>query len=316
MNNSRIRIPKVEPSEWKKAEVKALLLYSGGLDSILAAKILENQGINVTALTFTSYFFGAKQAKESLPRRSAGARENSMKLRVENFSDAHFEIVKKPRFGRGAGMNPCIDCHLLMLEFAKKIAERENFDIIATGEVLGQRPMSQNIEALKLIEREAGLVGKILRPLSAKVLPETEYEKTGIVKREDLPAISGRSRKEQIALAKKLGVKYFPAPAGGCILTDKEYSKKLRELFAKVKNIKESDLALLRIGRHFWTDDVRIILGRNHGENIFLENMKEKDDALIVPDHPGPSALVRGKRDPKAIEEAKEKIKKYSKKKK
>jgi len=134
----------------KKKKIKALVLFSGGLDSILAAKILERQGISVTVLTFVGYFFGVQQAKKS-------ARENKIKLRIEDFSDEHCKIVRKPRFGRGAGMNPCIDCHLLMLREAKKIAAREKFDIIATGEVLGQRPMSQNREALKLIEREAGL---------------------------------------------------------------------------------------------------------------------------------------------------------------
>ncbi len=140
-----------------KPKKRALLLFSGGLDSILAAKILEKQGIEVTALTFVSCFFGAAQAKKS-------ARENKIRLRVADISEKHFQIVKKPRFGRGVGMNPCIDCHLLMLKAAKKIAEREKFDIITTGEVLGQRPMSQNAKALELIEREAGLAGKILRP--------------------------------------------------------------------------------------------------------------------------------------------------------
>ena len=133
-------------------------------------------------------------------------------------------------------MNPCIDCHLLMLKEAKKIAREAKYDFVATGEVLGQRPMSQNIRALELIEKKANLEGKILRPLSAKALPETEMEKSGMVDREKLLGISGRSRKEQMALAKKYGVKYYPTPAGGCILTDSEYSKKLRELDGKNKN--------------------------------------------------------------------------------
>ncbi|OGI27111.1 MAG: hypothetical protein A2359_02515 [Candidatus Moranbacteria bacterium RIFOXYB1_FULL_43_19] len=291
----------------KKKKIKALLLFSGGLDSILAAKILARQGIRVTAFTLTSHFFDAGQAKKS-------AEENNIQLVTKDFSKKHLEIVKNPCYGRGVGMNPCVDCHLLMIGEAKKIAAREKYNFIATGEVLGQRPMSQNFEALKIIEREAGLVGKILRPLSAKVLPETEMEKSGMVDRRKLIGISGRSRKEQIGLAKKYGIKNYPSPAGGCILTDKEYSRKLLDLLEKVKNIKSSDLALLRIGRHFWNGPAKIILGRDHEENLALKKMAEKGDILLeLKDLPGPLALVRGK-NKKMIELAKEKILKYSKK--
>jgi len=302
----------------KKVESpKALLLFSGGLDSILAAKILEEQGIGVVALTFVSFFFDSMQAEKS-------ARENKIKLITKDFSEAHFEVIKKPKYGRGAGMNPCVDCHLLMLIQAKKIAQKESFDIIATGEVLGQRPMSQNSRALELIEKKADLVGKILRPLSAKVLPETEMEKSGIVDREKLLGISGRSRKEQLELAKKYKIKYFPSPAGGCILTDKEYSKKLQELLEKNKKIKSSDLQLLRIGRHFWEGETKIILGRNHEENLALKKIAEKSlparsaaeegDVLVEPeDVPGPTALVRGKKDKAVLDYTKKLLLKYTK---
>lgn len=321
-------------------KVKALLLFSGGLDSILAAKILEKQGINVTALTFVSYFFDAEQAKKS-------AKVNNVKLITEDISKRHFNIVKNPCYGYGAGMNPCIDCHLLMIKEAKKLVKSGKYDFLATGEVLGQRPMSQNREALKLIEKKAGLTGKILRPLSARVLPETEYEEKGIVSRDKLCGFSGRSRKGQIELAKKFGIKYYPTPAGGCILTDKEYSKKLKDLLKKIKKIKPSDIALLRLGRHFWTRPVRksnvleiknvslkdkrskkiaepklsnevgftlIILGRNHEENLALKKLAEKGDMLLeLKNVPGPLALVRGK-NKEAIKLAKNKIKKYAKK--
>lgn len=302
--------------------MKALVLFSGGLDSILAVKILARQGIKATALTFTGYFFGAEEAKRS-------AEKNGIKLRTENFAEAHLKIIRNPKFGRGAGMNPCIDCHLLMLKAAKCIMKKDKYDFLATGEVLGQRPMSQNARALKLIEREAGLEEKILRPLSAKVLPETEMEKTGLVDREKLLGISGRGRKDQIELAKKFGIKNYPTPAGGCILTDKEYSKKLRELMAKVKNIKPSDIALLRLGRHFWARPVRksespepepssrvkIILGRNHEENLKLKKIAEKGDILVEPkDIPGPTALVRGKRNKDVLDFAKKLMLRYAKK--
>jgi len=292
----------------RKSRVRALLLFSGGLDSILAVKVLEKQRIDVTALTFVSYFFDAGQAKKS-------ARENKIKLRVEDISDEHFKIVKNPCFGWGVGMNPCIDCHLLMLKVAKKIAAKENFDLVATGEVLGQRPMSQNREALKLIERETGLVGKILRPLSAKVLPETKMEKGRLVSSEKLYGFSGRSRKGQMALAKKFGIKNYPSPAGGCILTDKEYSKKLRELIGKMKIVKDSDLKLLRLGRHFWSGNAKIVLGRNHEENLKLKKLAEKGNILVEPKNfPGPTAILRGKIRKKEIEAAKEKILQYTKK--
>jgi len=289
-------------------KVRALLLFSGGLDSLLAAKVLKEQGIEVTALTFVSYFFNAQQAKKS-------AKENGLNLILKDFSKKHFQIVKNPHFGYGAGINPCLDCHLLMLKEAKKIAEKEKFDILATGEVLGQRPLSQNTRALRIIEQEAGLVGKILRPLSAKVLPETEMEKKGLVNREKLLGFQGRSRKSQLALAQKYGLKNYPTPAGGCILTDKEYAKKLRELLKNVKKPKPSDLELLRIGRHFWAEKTHFILGRNHEENLKLKKLAESGDILMEPkDIPGPTALIRGKKDRKVPEEAKKLLLKYTKK--
>lgn len=289
----------------KKA--KALVLFSGGLDSILATKVLEKQGIEVTALTYVSYFFGAEQAKKS-------ARENGIKLVIRDISVAHFEVVRNPLFGRGAGMNPCVDCHLLMLKEAKKIAREGKFDFLATGEVLGQRPMSQNERALDLIEKKANLKGRILRPLSAKALPPTEMEKSGAVDREKLLGISGRSRKEQMALAEKMGVTHYPTPAGGCILTESEYSKKLRELLTKIKNVKKGDIDLLRLGRHFWAGKTRIVLGRNHEENLALKKLAEKSDVLVEPkDIPGPTALVRGRRGKTVLDAVQKLILKYTK---
>jgi tRNA-uridine 2-sulfurtransferase len=292
-----------------KSAIRALVLFSGGLDSILAVKVLEKQGIIVSALTFTSYFFDSAQAEKS-------ARENKIKLIVQEISKNHLRIVRNPRYGHGSGMNPCIDCHLLMLKVAKMIAEKNNYSIVATGEVLGQRPMSQNIRALKLIEKKAKLEGRILRPLSAKSLPETEMEKKGLVERNNLFGISGRSRKEQLDLAKKFLIKYFPTPAGGCILTDKEYSRKLCEILEKVKKPKPSDFELLRAGRHFWNGNTtKIILGRNHEENLKLKNIAEKNDVIVEPKNfPGPTALLRGKINENIIKKAKEKILEYCKK--
>lgn len=287
---------------------RTLLLFSGGLDSILAAKVLEEQGFDVTALTFVSYFFDAEAA-----RKSAGS--NDIDLVIRDISELHVRVVKNPLFGRGAAMNPCIDCHLLMLKVAKKIAREGKFDFIATGEVVGQRPMSQNQRALDLIEKKANLEGRILRPLSALVLAQTEMEKSGLVDRQQLLDISGRGRKKQLALAKNFGIVNFPTPAGGCILTDKEFSKKLSDLLARVKKSKKSDLELLRIGRHFWIEKTRVILGRNHEENILLKKLAEGNDILIeLKDVTGPTALIRGRRNKAVLDFARDLLLKYSKK--
>jgi hypothetical protein len=201
-----------------------------------------------------------------------------------------------------------------MIKEANKFVGSGKYDFLATGEVLGQRPMSQNSGALKLIEREAGIVGKILRPLSAKALPETEMEKSEMVDRVQLFGISGRSRKEQIEFAKKYKIKLFPSPAGGCILTDKEYSKKLRELLENIKKPEPSDFELLRIGRHFWSGNSKIILGRNHEENLKLKKIASKSDILIEPkDIPGPTALARGKGNNIILDFAKKLLLKYTK---
>ena len=304
-----MKLQEKKTSNKKKGAIGALILFSGGLDSILAVKILEKQGIKVTALAYVSYFFDGAQAAKS-------ARENNIKLIIRDFSKKHFHIVKKPCFGYGSGMNPCIDCHLLMLKAAEKTRRQEGYDFLATGEVLGQRPMSQNLHTLKLIEKKANLEGKILRPLSAKLLLETQMEKSGIVDREKLLGISGRSRKEQIALAKKFGIKNYPTPAGGCILTNKAFSQKLKELISRIKILRRSDLDLLRVGRHFWIGNTKIILGRNHEENLKLKKLAGKGDILIEPKNvPGPTAILRGKIKAGDIKKAKEKILFYIKRK-
>jgi tRNA U34 2-thiouridine synthase MnmA/TrmU len=290
---------------------KCLLLFSGGLDSILAAKILINQGIDVLGLIFKSYFFNEKQALES-------AKQIGLKVRVIDFSSDHLKIVKSPLFGYGKNMNPCIDCHLLMFKKARAIMKKQGFDFIASGEVLGERPMSQNKEALFLIEKEAKLKSFILRPLSAKALPITIPEKNSWVKRENLYGIIGRTRKIQLSLAKKFKIKKFPAPAGGCILTEQVFSKRLKELFAVCKKPTKDDFEILRIGRHFWLDKkIKAVAGRNQEENQKIENFKKpKDFLLLLANYPGPTILIRNysqKKISKAIiQKAKILLLKYS----
>lgn len=278
-----------ELSKMSKKNCRALLLFSGGLDSMLAAKVLQEQKIDVTGLTLVSYFFDDQQAQKS-------ARQIGLKLISHNFSQEHLKIVRQPKHGHGKALNPCIDCHALMFKTASKIARQQGFDLIATGEVLGQRPFSQNKIALEKVEKVADLKGKILRPLSAKNLPPTIYESTlsGIVDHSRLLDLQGRSRKKQLALAKKFGIENFPTPAGGCLLTEVEYSRKLGKLLEAVKNPHPTDFKLIKIGRHFWEKKYHLILGRNREENQLMEKLTIPGDVLIKrKDTLGPTALVR-----------------------
>lgn len=292
-------------------KVKAILLFSGGLDSLLAFKILEEQGIETVPIFFKSYFFGPEIAEKS-------AKENGIKLKIIDISKEQLEIVKKPKFGYGSSMNPCLDCHILMLKKAKEIVKKEKFDFVATGEVLGERPMSQNKKALELVERESSLSGYLLRPLSAKLLKPTIPEEKGLVEREKLLDIKGRSRKRQIELAKKFKIKWYPTPAGGCILTDLEFGKKLRELSEKYPDFNGNDIEILKLGRHFWLEKIKIITGRNHEENLKIKKLKRKNDILIeIENYPGPTTLIRsygGKIEKEIIEKAKILTKKCAKK--
>jgi len=291
-------------------KTKALVLLSGGLDSILAVKILEAQGVKIKGLGFKSYFFNEKLAKKA-------ARALNIPIKIIDLSKEHLNLVKKPKYGYGKGMNPCIDCHILMLKKAKQIMLKEKFDLVATGEVLGERPMSQNLKSLKLIEKKSGLKGYLLRPLSAKLLEPTIPEKKGLIERKKLLDISGRSRKRQLKLAKKFKIKSYPSPAGGCLLTDLEFSKRLKDLFEKYPRCQGNDIELLKLGRHFWQNKVKIIVGRNEEENKKIRKLAKRGDVLVeMENYPGPLTLVRsysGKKiDPKVLEKARFLTKYYS----
>jgi len=300
-------------------KIKGLALFSGGLDSILAVKILQKQRIEVTGLVFVSYFFDSQLADKA-------AKKLKIKLKIVDFSEEHLGIVKKPKYGYGRTMNPCLDCRLLMLKKAKQIMRREKFDFVATGEVLGERPMSQNKRSLELIEKESGLKGYLLRPLSAKLLGPTLIEKKGLVKRNKLLDISGRSRKRQMALAKKWRIGEYPSPAGGCLLTDPQFGQRLKELLAKWPQAQGNDVRLLKLGRHFWAKpgteqarigarDNKIIVGRNQEENKEIRELSQKGDLLIEPkDFSGPTILIRGKDKllKESLVKAKELMIKYS----
>jgi len=266
---------------------KALILFSGGLDSILAAKILMEQGIKITALFFKSHFFDSKQAEKA-------AQNLGIRLKVVDISKEHLQIVKSSKYGYGSAMNPCLDCHILMLKKAKEIMMKEKVDFVATGEVLGERPFSQNKVALGIVERESSLKDYLLRPLSAKKLESTIPEKKGLVNRQKLLDISGRSRKKQLKLVKKWKIKWYPTPAGGCLLTDLEFGKRLKELFQKYPKCNGVDVELLKYGRHFWENKIKIIVGREHKENLRIKKLAKKEDVLIeMKNYSGPTTLIR-----------------------
>jgi len=254
---------------------------------MLSAKILKDEGVEVTPVCFLSYFFGCANAKKA-------AKNVGLKLRVVDFAKEHLKMLKNPKYGRGGAINPCIDCHLLMLKTAKKIMKKEGYDFVATGEVLGQRPMSQNFHSLELIERKAGLKGLLVRPLSLKVLPETIPEKLGMIKRENFYDVSGRGRGKQIELARKFKIKEYPSPAGGCILTDKNYSINLIKLFELKPKADGNDCSILRFGRVFFEKGLVIIVARNEKECNELSKLRKKGDVVLEPNNfSGPTVLVR-----------------------
>ena len=266
-------------------KVKAIGLFSGGLDSAIAARLMMNQHIEVIAVTFKTPFAGEEWALKM-------GNVLGLNVRVIECCDDYMEIVKHPRFGYGKNMNPCIDCKIFMLRKARELMEQERASFVFTGEVLGQRPMSQQMGQLRLIEKESGLEGYLLRPLSAKFLEPTIPEVNGIVDREKLLGIRGRGRKEQIALAKRFGFEEFATPAGGCLLTDPQFSGRLKEAL----DHDEEDVELLKVGRHFRTESgAKVIVGRNKVENKRIENLVNEKDALIeILDYPGPTILLRG----------------------
>ncbi len=280
--------------------MKALGLLSGGLDSTLAVKLILERGIDVEALNFVTPFCLCRKGGCGA---SEAAKTFKIPLKVVSAGTDYLRVVRKPRFGYGKNLNPCVDCRIFMLKKAKRYAKEIGAKFIFTGEVLGQRPMSQHRGALDLIEREAGLKGKILRPLSAKLLPKTEAEEQGYVAEEALMNISGRSRKRQIELTKQFNIEKYPCAAGGCLLTDKAFAKRLRDLFEHKRRVTVKEVNLLKVGRHFRIGENKIIVGRNEVENGVLLRGKEKGDYYFeVPDCGSPTTILKGTKTRKIIE--------------
>jgi tRNA-specific 2-thiouridylase len=265
----------------------ALVLFSGGLDSVLAAELLRRCSVEVTGITFTTPFFGSAKAE-----KAAGAL--GIELIIEDIAGRHLEMLKNPRYGYGKNLNPCIDCHALMVQVATERMDESGADFIATGEVLGERPKSQNRQALELVASLSGASDLLLRPLSARLLPETLPELEGWVDRDCLLDLSGRSRRRQMDLAQEWGIGEYETPAGGCLLTDKAFSTRLRELMARVPSFDSADAELMKVGRHTWTGSTLIVLGRKHEENMRLVGLALPTDVLLrEKEVPGPTALLR-----------------------
>lgn len=276
-------------------KVKAVALVSGGLDSGLATRLIWDLGVELVALNFTGPFclcnkkggckFEARKLSESL----------GIELKIASVFEEFIEIVKNPQHGYGSNLNPCIDCRILMFKTAKNFMQEAGASFVVTGEVVGQRPMSQQRKTLKLIERESGLEGLILRPLSAKILVPTIPEIKGWVNREKLLAISGRGRKEQIALVKEFEMGDYPCPSGGCLLTDPGFCQRMKDLM-KYSQLSLDGIKLLKIGRHFRLNpDSKLVVGRDERENEDLLRIAKDTDFIFMPvEANGPVALGRG----------------------
>jgi tRNA-specific 2-thiouridylase len=288
-------------------KVRALGLISGGLDSMLAVRVLLDQGIEVRGITFQTPFFGPEGAQKA-------ADQLGIVLLVVDIGEAHLKMLKNPQYGYGSQMNPCIDCHALMLKTAGRLMDKEGFDLLATGEVLGQRPMSQRKDALRAVEKLSGYGGYILRPLSARLLPETIPEREGKVDRQRLLDIHGRSRRRQMALAAHYSIEEYASPGGGCILTKAGFADRLRDLLATQENVGLHEVELLKWGRHFrFSGGKRLVVGRVHGDNVKLQELARAEDLLLrVKEVPGPTGIIAAMAAEQEVELAAQIVASYS----
>lgn len=287
---------------------KALAMISGGLDSTLAAKLIKDQGIEVIGICYKSYFFGPKSAIKM-------AEQIEIPLVVVDFSKEHLNMLMNPKHGFGKNMNPCIDCHAMMMNHTGKLLEEYDADFIITGEVLNQRPMSQNRAALDVVKKESGYSEKILRPLCAKNLTPTKMELEGLVDRDRLLNISGRSRKMQMELADKWGIVDYPSPAGGCKLTEPNFAKRLKDLFGHQDEFLENDIELLKYGRHIRISENAKIISTRTGEEVVevKKYLTDKDLVFLAEDYKGTMVILTGNPKEQDIEFAAKVTGRYSK---
>jgi tRNA-specific 2-thiouridylase len=279
---------------------KALVLYSGGLDSILTVKVLESCGTPVEAVHFINPF----HQNHDPAKIEAAAKQMGITLHLHSLTEAYLQLIANPPHGYGKRKNPCIDCRIYQLKLAKQLMPEYNAAFLATGEVLDQRPNSQRRDALDIVERDAGVRDLLVRPLSARHLRPTRPELEGWVDREQLLGLKGRGRTQQIELAGRFGIADYPTPAGGCLLTNEEYSKKITDLLAHQIPLSLRTVSLLRLGRHLrLSDAVKIIVGKDVSENAQLVRLATPDDYLLeVREAAGPITLVCGPADLKTLE--------------
>ena len=291
---------------------KCIVLFSGGLDSRLAVKIMQEKGFEVVAV-----FFKLPFVREKISNIEKFCKENGVKLEIvdctkEKLLQEYIDIIKKPCFSRGKGFNPCIDCKIFIFNKTKKIADKKGIELIVTGDVIDERPLSQTKKAINKIEEKSEVKGRIFRPLSAKIFEPVDLEKKGFLNSEDFYEISGRKRDKQIELAKDFGIDY-PNPSGGCLLCEPQLKNRFKKIFKK--NLDEKKVKLLNLGRHFIVDGFWIILGRDEKENNILEKvMDEEKEKLIIPDYPAPYAVIFGDHSEEIKEKVLELMKAYSKK--
>ncbi len=276
-------------------QTRAICLLSGGLDSALAAKLMLDQGIQVEGLHFIIPFGRLDKQGPDLPVHKV-AESLGIEFVIINLGADYLEIVRNPRHGYGSNVNPCIDCKILMLRTAMKAMRLCGADFVVTGEVVGQRPMSQRMDSMRRIEKESGLEGYLVRPLSAHLLHPTIPEIEGLVRRADLLSIRGRSRKELMSLAEEKGISGYSSPAGGCLLTDPRYAQRVSDLL-RHDMLTLHDIDLLGVGRHFrLPHGSKLVVGRHERDNESLSRLADASDAVLTtPEVPGPTAVLRGR---------------------
>lgn len=276
---------------------KVVALLSGGLDSQLAVRMMQKQGFEVSAVAIKTPFCDFDCGRGCGFEIRERADDLNVNLKTVYLGDDYIEMLKHPKYGRGAGFNPCVDCRAMMFEAAKKHMKEIGADFVISGEVLGQRPMSQHRKALRTIEDESDLEGKIVRPLSGALLPATDPERDGLIRREDLGMIRGRSRKPQLAMAKEFGIADPPNAGGGCLLTDPAFGLRVKDLFDHTETPTVNDIDLLKVGRYHRLDEETVmVVGRNKAENEAIGMLALPGDILLeARDFVGPTTILRGK---------------------
>ncbi len=294
---------------------KALALCSGGLDSMLACRVIMNQGIEVKAIHFITPFFGYDKKGREDEVESYYLKHHGINLKIVDVSHDYLEVVKHPQYGYGKNLNPCLDCKIFMISRARKLLDEEGASFLITGEVLGQRPMSQRRDTMRIVERDSGSEGILLRPLTAKHLKPTIPEERGWVDRDKLFDFAGRGRRPQMMLAEQLGIGEYPTPAGGCLLTDSQISFRIRWLFDNCADISVEALLLTKVGRHFaLAGETLLIVGRFDEENKQIAQLSQRGDVLLeLSENPGPLSLLRGHYTPEILKVAASITVRYSK---